>query len=89
MLVQEVICGVLKKSTRVLVTNQMQVLAKADIIVVLEGGRIVAKGTLAQLYERGVQLPDHLDQHHSGMLHIHGRLVMLHSRICGKTSRPC
>ena len=64
--VQKVICGVLKGSTRVLVTNQLQILAEADIIVVMGGGRIVAKGTLAQLKEQGVPLSHLLNHHHSG-----------------------
>jgi len=49
----EAILSVLKDKTRILVTHALHVLPKADLIVVLEGGRIVERGTFDELMKNG------------------------------------
>ena len=55
-LMQDVVCGVLGKATRVLVTHQLQFLPQADLVVKMEHGRIVAAGTYHELVAQGVEL---------------------------------
>ncbi len=43
------VCGLLASRTRILVTHHMHFLAFADLIAVVEGGRVVEAGTHAQL----------------------------------------
>ena len=57
-LMQEVVCGVLGKATRVLVTHQLQFLPQADLIVKMERGRVVATGTYSELVSQGVELSE-------------------------------
>ena len=56
MLMQDVVCGVLGKAARVLVTHQLQFLPQADLVVKMEHGRIVATGTYHELMAQGVEL---------------------------------
>lgn len=51
---QECVGGVLAKTTRVLVTHQLQFLPLADRVVVMRGGRISAEGTFEELQARGI-----------------------------------
>uniref|UniRef100_A0A3B5LMU4 ATP-binding cassette, sub-family C (CFTR/MRP), member 4 n=1 Tax=Xiphophorus couchianus TaxID=32473 RepID=A0A3B5LMU4_9TELE len=53
-LFEECICGLLRKKPRILVTNQLQYLKAADMIVVLKEGQMVAKGTYSELQCSGV-----------------------------------
>ena len=46
----------MRGSTRILVTHQLQYLPQADIILVLEAGRISARGSYAQLTQQGIDL---------------------------------
>ncbi|KAH7832364.1 putative Multidrug Resistance Associated Protein (MRP) [Monocercomonoides exilis] len=58
-LFEECIVGLLKEqrgATVVLATNQVQYADRADAVVVMEGGRIVAKGTKKELEEKGIDL---------------------------------
>jgi ABC-type transport system involved in cytochrome bd biosynthesis fused ATPase/permease subunit len=55
---QNVVCGVLSKSTRVVVTHQARFLPLADLIVKMEEGRIVTVGTYAELTQKGVTLSE-------------------------------
>jgi len=53
-LFKECVGGVLAKTTRVLVTHQLQFLPLADRVVVMRGGRISAEGTFEELQARGI-----------------------------------
>ena len=53
-------------STRILVTHQTQYLPRADIILVLEAGRLVASGSYAQLTAQGVNLQHATSQTQQG-----------------------
>ena len=57
----QAIMGMMRGSTRILVTHQLQYLPHADIILVLEGGRISARGSHAELCQQGIDL--HSFQH--------------------------
>ncbi|KAK9802963.1 hypothetical protein WJX72_012534 [[Myrmecia] bisecta] len=46
------IAGVLKDTTRVLVTNQLQFVSAADLIIMMQDGRIAEMGTYQQLLEQ-------------------------------------
>ena len=48
------ICGLLKDRTRILVTHQIQLLNKADNIVVIENGKINESGPLSELTKKGI-----------------------------------
>ncbi|XP_076646648.1 putative multidrug resistance-associated protein lethal(2)03659 isoform X1 [Halictus rubicundus] len=48
-IVEECICGYLKSKTRILVTHQIQYLKFADQIIVMDNGRILAKGSFEEL----------------------------------------
>ncbi|EDV26685.1 uncharacterized protein TRIADDRAFT_22415, partial [Trichoplax adhaerens] len=48
------ICGLLKDRTRILVTHQIQLLSKADQIIILENGSIHQSGLLSELIQNGV-----------------------------------
>ena len=51
-LFEQCVCGELQGRTRVLVTHQLQYVAAADVIVVVDGGRIVDSGTYDELQAR-------------------------------------
>ncbi|XP_053272848.1 ATP-binding cassette sub-family C member 4 [Pleuronectes platessa] len=53
-LFEQCICGLLKNKPRILVTHQLQYLQKADEILVLKEGFMVAKGTYTELQQSGV-----------------------------------
>ena len=53
-LMSNCICGHLKGTTRVLVTHQVQFLALADQIIIMDNGRIQNCGTYQQLLDDGV-----------------------------------
>lgn len=57
-----------------LVTHQLQYLPLADLILVLEGGRLAACGTYSQLTAQGVQF-----QHFEGMQEPPGAVLALHA----------
>ncbi|KAJ3146422.1 Multidrug resistance-associated protein 1 [Geranomyces michiganensis] len=46
---EDTLCGALRHKTRILVTHQLQFAAKADIVVVLDQGRIVETGAFRDL----------------------------------------
>ena len=48
--------GSMRSTTRILVTHQLQYLPQADVILVLEGGRVSARGSYAQLLDQGIDL---------------------------------
>ena len=50
------VLGVLSQKTRVLVTHQLQYLSRADVVVVMQGGRIVEQGSFEALMQKGVDL---------------------------------
>ena len=52
----QAIMGIMRDSTRILVTHQLQYLPQADVIFVLEGGRITARGSHAELSQQGIDL---------------------------------
>ncbi|GFR41153.1 hypothetical protein Agub_g1817 [Astrephomene gubernaculifera] len=53
-LFESCICGLLEDKTRLLVTHQLQYLAAADLVVVVEGGRLQHVGSYSELVARGV-----------------------------------
>ena len=53
-LFNECLAGVLKDKTRVLVTHQLQFLSQADMILVMEKGKIAHHGTFEELKAAGV-----------------------------------
>ncbi|KAG2450119.1 hypothetical protein HYH02_000222 [Chlamydomonas schloesseri] len=53
-LFDECICGLLEDRTRLLVTHQLQYLPAADLVVVMDAGRIQHVGTYDELVARGV-----------------------------------
>eukprot|EP01105_Mastigella_eilhardi_P014723 TRINITY_DN3350_c0_g1_i1.p1 TRINITY_DN3350_c0_g1~~TRINITY_DN3350_c0_g1_i1.p1 ORF type:complete len:1129 (-),score=255.83 TRINITY_DN3350_c0_g1_i1:649-3834(-) len=52
------LAGTLHGATRVLVTNDMHILARADSVVVLEAGRVTFWGTYAELLQSDIDLAD-------------------------------
>ncbi|XP_078042801.1 putative multidrug resistance-associated protein lethal(2)03659 [Augochlora pura] len=48
-IVEECICGYLKNKTRILVTHQTQYLKFADQIIVMDNGKVAAKGSFVEL----------------------------------------
>jgi ATP-binding cassette subfamily C (CFTR/MRP) protein 1 len=62
-LFQEVIQGSLAKKTRVLVTNALQYLPKADQIVVLEDGKVHEIGTYKSLMAKGLDFSKLMKNH--------------------------
>ena len=48
---QDVFCGILKDSTRVLVTHAVDFVHLADKIIIMDQGKITAQGTYEQLKE--------------------------------------
>ncbi|GMH35949.1 hypothetical protein BSKO_03817 [Bryopsis sp. KO-2023] len=52
------ISGLLSNKTRILVTHQLQYLPGADVVVVVQKGRITQTGTYAELKEKGVQFDE-------------------------------
>ncbi|KAA6384714.1 MAG: ABC transporter: Multidrug resistance-associated protein, ATP binding protein, partial [Streblomastix strix] len=57
-LLEECIDGKLKGKTRLLMTNQLQYIDRADNIILLNKGRIVAQGTSSQLKEQGINFDE-------------------------------
>ncbi|KAA6390867.1 MAG: ABC transporter ATP-binding protein, partial [Streblomastix strix] len=57
-LLEECIDGKLKGKTRLLMTNQLQYIDKADNVIILNKGRIIAQGTSAQLKEKGINFDE-------------------------------
>ncbi|KAA6371296.1 MAG: ABC transporter ATP-binding protein, partial [Streblomastix strix] len=57
-LFEECIDGYLKGKTRLLITNQLQFIEKADNIILLKQGRITAQGTSVQLKEQGINFDE-------------------------------
>jgi ATP-binding cassette subfamily C (CFTR/MRP) protein 1 len=55
--------GVLGKATRVLVTNALQYLPKADRVVVLEGGKVAEVGTYDELMSKGLNFASLMAAH--------------------------
>ncbi|XP_039674707.1 multidrug resistance-associated protein 4-like isoform X3 [Perca fluviatilis] len=53
-LFEECICGLLRKKPRILVTHQIQYLKAADQIVVLNQGKMMARGTYNELQSSGL-----------------------------------
>ena len=53
-LMSQCVRGLLRKTTRILVTHQVQFLPEADLVVVMEGGRIKQRGTYDELVGKGV-----------------------------------
>ncbi|KAJ3150799.1 Multidrug resistance-associated protein 9 [Geranomyces variabilis] len=49
---ERAICGALRSKTVLLVTHQLHLLSKADVIVVLDHGRLVESGSFANLMSR-------------------------------------
>ncbi|CAG9858692.1 unnamed protein product [Phyllotreta striolata] len=60
-LFDECIYGYLKGKTRVLVTHQLQYLKKANLIVVLNNGKIEAQGTFNELLESKLDFTKYLE----------------------------
>jgi ATP-binding cassette, subfamily C (CFTR/MRP), member 1 len=52
-LLEECICGLMAKKTRILVTHQLHVLPRADRIFCMHQGKIVEQGTYDELIARG------------------------------------
>ncbi|KAK2944354.1 Multidrug resistance-associated protein [Blattamonas nauphoetae] len=57
-LMDECISGVLKGKTVILMTNQLQFLDRADKVICLENGRIIAQGTYSEIREQGVNFDE-------------------------------
>ncbi|KAA6361845.1 MAG: putative ABC transporter C family member 2, partial [Streblomastix strix] len=57
-LLEECIDGKLKGKTRLLMTNQLQYTDKADNVIILNKGRIIAQGTSAQLKQKGINFDE-------------------------------
>lgn len=53
-LFQQCMLGMLRSTTRILVTHQLQYLAAADLILVMKEGRVIDRGTYGELSSRGV-----------------------------------
>uniref|UniRef100_A0A8D0CMH0 Multidrug resistance-associated protein 4 n=1 Tax=Sander lucioperca TaxID=283035 RepID=A0A8D0CMH0_SANLU len=53
-LLEQCICGLLRKKPRILVTHQIQYLKAADQIVVLKQGQMMARGTYSELQSSGL-----------------------------------
>lgn len=60
LIIQNGLLGALKKTTRVLVTNAMHVLPQADLVVVVDNGKIHAVGKYEQLLSSGIDLLNHV-----------------------------
>ena len=68
-LVSDCITGLLRGKTRILVTHQLQFLSEADLIVMMEDGKIAQTGTYAELLAHGitfaeVKTHESTEQHH-------------------------
>ncbi|KAA6379024.1 MAG: ABC transporter: Multidrug resistance-associated protein, ATP binding protein, partial [Streblomastix strix] len=59
-LFDECIDGRLKGKTRLLMTNQLQFLEKANNVILLKSGRIIAQGTYAELNAQGIDLSKYI-----------------------------
>ncbi|KAK2950395.1 Multidrug resistance-associated protein [Blattamonas nauphoetae] len=53
-LMNECICGVLRGKTVILTTNQLQFLDRADKVILLNHGHLVAEGNYQQMKEKGI-----------------------------------
>ena len=51
--------GILRKRTRVIVTHRIQFATEADLILMMDQGKIVASGTYKELTRRGIDLATH------------------------------
>ena len=59
-IIEDGVLGALRDTTRVLVTNAMHVLPRADLVVVVEAGRIAAVGKYDDLLAEGFDLLNHV-----------------------------
>ncbi|KAK2947791.1 Multidrug resistance-associated protein [Blattamonas nauphoetae] len=59
-LMEECITGVLKGKTVILMTNQLQFLNRADNVILLNRGNVVAQGTYAQLKEKAINFDKYI-----------------------------
>jgi len=48
------LCGLLRNKTRILVTHQLQYLGAADVVLVVNDGRIAEMGSYKELIEKGI-----------------------------------
>ena len=53
-LLNDCIVGLLGNTTRVLVTHQLQYLPAADLVIVVDGGKIIESGSYGDLIDKGV-----------------------------------
>lgn len=60
-LFDECISGYLRNKTRILVTHQLQFLKKADLIVVVDDGELVAQGTFLELAESNLDITNFIN----------------------------
>ncbi|GLV37821.1 uncharacterized protein CBL_06477 [Carabus blaptoides fortunei] len=65
---EECIMGFLKNKIRILVTHQSQYLQRVDHMIVLEKGRVVAKGTYHELHSSGLNFTQFAEEHSSEKL---------------------
>ena len=66
------ILGALRDTTRVLVTHAMHVLPRADLVIVVEAGRIAAVGKYADLVAQGFDLLNHVAISSHGVASVEG-----------------
>ncbi|XP_064477247.1 multidrug resistance-associated protein 1-like [Ornithodoros turicata] len=55
--------GLLRRKTRILVTNSLSVLSEVDVVVYLQGGRIVESGTYKALIKSGKHFAEFVKEH--------------------------
>lgn len=61
-LLNDCILGLLRNTTRILVTHQLQYLPAADLVIVVDKGKIIESGTYSSLIDKGVNFQQfHLD----------------------------
>lgn len=65
-LMEQCIKGALGRATRILVTNALQYLPQADLVVVMKGGRMVEAGSYAALQAKGTEFADLMTTHEVG-----------------------
>ncbi|KAA6387486.1 MAG: putative ABC transporter C family member 12, partial [Streblomastix strix] len=59
-LFENCVCGELRSKTRLLMTNQLQYLDRADNVILLRSGKIVAQGTSEELREKGISFEKYI-----------------------------